>query len=481
VNKIINFLTANRIILALRILNTHTNSGVFDAIWYKSKYGIGGINPLLHFAIIGIHQGKYPNSRFDRTSYMVMNPDIALNKVDPLIDYLFKGWWEKKSISPADHLQSMLAKVIIPEQKKTQNNEKYNPESLDILWVIPDFRPGLGGHMVIFRMVSYLESKGHRVSIAINDPTHHRTSSEVLASINKSFFPFKGRITLINNELPELKGDAVIATDRFSCYIVQKMSGFRRKLYFVLDHETEFYPMGTEALISENTYSMGFDCLSCGEWLHRKMTHNYGAWSCKWNLAHDPNIYFPAATESRTHTTNRVCFYARHSTPRRAVELGFKAFEILAMRGVVFEVDMLGCDLGNIDLPYKYKSYPLLDAAALATLYQEAAIGMVFSATNHSIMNKEMMACGLPVIDLDVESVRAEFPEGVLKRTMPHPVAIADALEELLYDSFKRVALSKLGTNFANQFCWEDSGRIIEKAICERVTKTVAGSIPSNA
>ena len=480
-NRIINILKANRIILAARIIKTHKHSGVFDAIWYKNKYGISGINPLLHFAIIGIYQGKYPNSRFDRSSYMVMNPDIAIKKIDPLIDYLFKGWWEKKSISPADHLQSMLSKVIIPKQRKIQNTEKLNPECLDILWVIPDFRPGLGGHMAIFRMVSYLESKGHRVSIAINDPTHHRTSSEVLASINKSFFPFKGRVTLINGELPELLGDAVIATDRFSCYVVEKMSGFRRKFYFVLDHETEFYPMGTEALIAENTYSMGFDCLSCGEWLHRKMTLNYKAWSSKWNLAHDPNIYFPASIQARAKITNRVCFYARHSTPRRAVELGFKAFEILAKRGVDFEVDMLGCDLGSIDLPYKYRSYPLLDAAALAELYRGAAIGMIFSATNHSIMNKEMMACGLPVIDLDVESVRAEFPEGVLKRTMPHPVAIADALEELLNDSAKRVTLSKLGANFANQFCWEDSGKIIEKAICERVTRTMAGSIPSNA
>jgi hypothetical protein len=72
------------------------HSGAFDAIWYKHKYGIRGINPLFHFAFIGIHQGKYPNSRFDRSSYMVMNPDIAINKIDPLIDYLFRGWWEKK-------------------------------------------------------------------------------------------------------------------------------------------------------------------------------------------------------------------------------------------------------------------------------------------------------------------------------------------------------------------------------------------------
>jgi glycosyltransferase involved in cell wall biosynthesis len=163
------------------------------------------------------------------------------------------------------------------------------------------------------------------------------------------------------------------------------------------------------------------------------------------------------------------------------VELGFKAFDILSTRGIDFEVYMLGCDLGQITLPYKYKSYPLLNATELAQLYREAAVGMVFSATNHSIMNKEMMACGLPVIDLDVESVRAVFPDGVLKRAKTHPVAIADALEELLKNQDERAGLAVKGISFANQYTWEESGEIIEEAIRERVNATVNGSIPSNA
>ena len=36
-------------------------------------------------------------------------------------------------------------------------NKNIKPGSLDIHWVIPNFTPGLGGHMTIFRAIEYLE------------------------------------------------------------------------------------------------------------------------------------------------------------------------------------------------------------------------------------------------------------------------------------------------------------------------------------
>ena len=464
--------------LAIRIIKTHASSGVFDAIWYKNKYKISGINPLLHFAIIGIHQGKYPNSRFDRGSYIVMNPDIALKKMDPLIDYLFRGWWEKKSMSPADHLSSVFSMAIIPKQKKSLPNTEFLPDRMRITWVIPDFVPGHGGHMTIFRMASYLEKRGHQVELLISNPTHHHSAEEALQSINRYFLNFRGRVHLAKGALPEVKGDALIATDRQTCYTVDAMSGFHKKLYFVQDHESEFFPTGTEALLAENTYRMGFDCLSCGEWLNEMMSKKYGLTSRLWHLSHDRESYYLDKNEKRA--LNRIVFYARYTTPRRAVELGFKALDILANRGFKFEVDFFGADLGAPRLPYEYTSHGILDANALGRLYRHGTLGIVFSATNHSIINKEMMACGLPVVDLDVESVRAVFPEGVLMRAMPHPIAIADVLEKLLIDTDIRTSLSQKGVEYANQFTWEDSGRIIEEAIRERVQVSFHDNIPSD-
>ena len=65
-------------------------------------------------------------------------------------------------------------------------------------------------------------------------------------------------------------------------------------------------------------------------------------------------------------------------------------------------------------------------------------------------------------------------------RAMPHPIAIADVLEKLLIDTDIRTSLSQKGVEYANQFTWEDSGRIIEEAIRERVQVSFHDNIPSD-
>ena len=49
---------------------------------------------------------------------------------------------------------------------------------------------------------------------------------------------------------------------------------------------------------------------------------------------------------------------------------------------------------------------------ALARLYNEATVGLVISLTNYSLMPKEMMACGLPVVDVRHPSVVSVFGAG---------------------------------------------------------------------
>ena len=47
-------------------------------------------------------------------------------------------------------------------------NNNINPKSLHIHWVIPNFTPGLGGHMTIFRAIDYLERCGHQCTIWVH-------------------------------------------------------------------------------------------------------------------------------------------------------------------------------------------------------------------------------------------------------------------------------------------------------------------------
>ncbi len=339
---------------------------------------------------------------------------------------------------------------------------------LDITWVIPDFMPGAGGHMTIFRIASYLEKFGHNVRFLVQNPSVHKTGAAALETINKHFQPFSGTVQLFQGKTPDAQGDALIATDRFTCYPVNAMNRFTRKFYFVQDFEPSFYPVGTEALLSEATYHYDFDCLCAGEWLHRKMSDQFGRWSMSWPLAFDGNIYHLGQGES-IRQKNRIALYARYVTPRRAVELAFMALEILKNRNIDFEVDFFGWKLGKLDVDFQYRDHGILKSAELAKLYRESAIGVVFSATNHSLVNREMMACGLPVIDLNLDTVRSIFPAGTIALANPTPEDIADVMERLLSNEDERVLLSSRGQEHVRDLSWEKSARLVEGAIQQRV------------
>jgi hypothetical protein len=145
-------------------------------------------------------------------------------------------------------------------------------------------------------------------------------------------------------------------------------------------------------------------------WLHELATR-CGMWSLQWEQAADPKYYFESDSVPRLR--NHIAFYARQETPRRAVELGHLAFELLLRDGIDFHVDLFGSDTSVGTLPYRHTAYGVLDAVQLGGLYRRATIGMVFSTTNYSIIPREMMACGLPVIELNSESSRRSFPGGV--------------------------------------------------------------------
>ncbi|WP_149911033.1 glycosyltransferase family 4 protein [Agrobacterium tumefaciens] len=343
---------------------------------------------------------------------------------------------------------------------------------MDITWIIPDFKPGAGGHMTIFRIASYLEKFGHNVSFLIQNPSVHKTGDAARNTINAHFQPFSGTVELFSGETPTVSGDALIATDRYTCYAVNAMEQFRRKFYFVQDYEPLFYPAGTEALLTEATYSFDFDCLCAGEWLHNIMSEKYGRWSMHWPLAFDKAVYSPRP-DDRVRPNNRIALYARWVTPRRAVELAFMALEILRKRGVEFEVDFFGWKLGPQQVGFPYRDHGILDGPELAELYRQSTFGVVFSATNHSLVNREMMACGLPVIDLDLDTVTSIFPVGTIALAKPNPEGIADVMERLLKRPEERAALSLAGKSHVSDLSWETSARMVEKAVQERVTLVV--------
>ncbi|MDH0117653.1 glycosyltransferase [Rhizobium pusense] len=346
--------------------------------------------------------------------------------------------------------------------------KSYNNKCLDIHWIIPSFGRGAGGHTTIFRMVRFLEEFGHNQTIWIQnaagmDPQIARQRIiDWYAPIGK-----KVHVLFLPENINQLSGDVLIATDCWTAFPASQATKFKERFYFVQDLESEFHPAGSNRLIADATYDLGFAALCAGPWLEQKMRER-GLWARKWDLSADQGVYF-YLPKAEPGPELQIALYARPYTPRRAVEIAFAAMEVLAKRGRRFKVHLFGEENLKVDFNFPYEQHGILNHSELSQLYRRCDIGVVFSATNYSLIPLEMAACGLPVVELDCESTRAVFKNGEVTFAEATPYGVANAVEALADNPEKRNSQIQRALEFVAATSWEKSARDIEAAITERL------------
>ena len=447
----------------------------------------------MHFILYGTGEGRNPSRRFNTRWYLDFHSDLVEWKRNPLSHYILHGAREGRLPAPPEDGQDGAAEdfrptplatkqyndlrvsLEYPEVALVRRQREPNFESLDIHWVIPDFRPGAGGHMTIFRIVKLLAQFGHRQTIWIQDPSEHPTPKAARETMEKHFLVADAEFRFLPSDVSTIEGDAIIASDRWTVFPVAATRNFFRRFYLVQDYETHFYPAGSHALLTDFTYSIGLDCLCAGQWLNWLMGE-HGLWTMAWELATDSAMYFPPLSEQHR-DPSRIAYYSRITTTRRAVELGLLALEELARWGYKFGVDFYGASVDFHEPPYPHHYHGIISQMELGNLYRRSSLGLVFSSTNYSLVPREMMACRLPVVELDVDSVRSVFPEDVLLRVAPHPVAIAEGIAKLLDNEAARSQLADNALKYQAQFSWEKSARMIESALRERIAAAASGEL----
>lgn len=463
----------------------------FDAEFYLRNYDdirINKLNPLEHYIISGWKERRNPAQYFSTEFYLENNPDVAAAGINPFVHYLTVGKHESRKIKGVrdvgkngeiilyeDEASSLVSNPDISEILKLskskiveQISSNFNPDRMHIHWVIPDFTRGGGGHMTIFRMVRWLEFFGHECTVWILNPTVHKSGDEAYQNIVKHYQPIVANVFLISDEHYPAQGDALIATAWQTVNHVEQAAGFLEKFYFIQDFEPNFYPMGAMHLLAENTYKKGLAALCASTWLKALVELKYNGWARSFNLAYDPELY-NTQNVSRNNCKIKIAVYSRIGTARRAVELAFAGLEVLARTRNDFEVHLFG-DFHDFDsAPFHCVVHGILNPVALARLYKQSNIGMCFSATNYSLVPQEMMACGLPVVELDVESTRAIFPDNVVTWTKPDPYDIAERLSILIENHELRDVQALGALDWVGQFSWENSARIIEESIKDKL------------
>ena len=365
-----------------------------------------------------------------------------------------------------------------PQRLKPDWSQKNNIDyqSLDIHWVIPNFTPGLGGHMTIFRAIDYLERCGHKCTIWIHSELKGNDKPSRLSSLHKrvidqSFIPLQtDQVYMLGNNQDNLdlvSGDIIIATDRMSTYPVLGMKKFQKRFYFVQDYEPYFFARGSSSILTEQSYASknDFSCICASPWLKQKM-ESFGNSAISFPLAVDHSVYHSNNNQKRS--WHVIAFYVRRSTPRRLYELGLLALRALFDLGDYFEIITFGeDDLPDLGIPVKVRHAGILDAKALAHLYRQCTVGFVLSGTNYSLVPNEMMACGLPVVDIDAEHTRVSYQPNTAVLAEATPVGLASALSRLLNDASFRQITSRAGLNATEQLTWDGSNKLIENFLQE--------------
>jgi O-antigen biosynthesis protein len=278
--------------------------------------------------------------------------------------------------------------------------------------------------------------------------------------IRELFAPFEGPV---HKGFDEWHGaDVVLATGWQTVHPALRLTGCRARAYLVNDHEPDFYGASTERLLAQDSYRHDLYCIAASPWLRDLLISRYGAAAEAFQLGVDHATYHPRPASRRRDT---VVYYAREETARRAVASGLSGLAELHRRRPDVRIVLFGTGR-RINTSFPYQHLGILSRQQLSWLYSEATVGLCLSLTNFSLMPKEMLACGLPCVELAGVSGESIFgSDGPLELASLSPEDLANALERLLNDTELWQQRSQAGIEFVASHTWDRATDEVEAGL----------------
>jgi glycosyltransferase involved in cell wall biosynthesis len=215
----------------------------------------------------------------------------------------------------------------------------------------------------------------------------------------------------------------------------------KHKAYFIQDIEYLFYPVSDSYFGAMETYQKGLIHIARGEYIKQKLNTKYCI-----NFCADP-IYRPLEGFKKT---KAICYTYQPQKPHRCHQMALDALRIFKKNNPEYTVYLYGSDLNRSSQPEMYPEFinlGLLTFSDSNKLYNICELGVCFSPTNPSNIPYEMMAAGLPCLDLDTKN-KQDFPDNLLYLTVPNTFVIASKIEEILKDTDRLELASRAGLHF---------------------------------
>lgn len=338
---------------------------------------------------------------------------------------------------------------------------------LKIGWIVPGLIIGGGGHRNILRAAYHLERFGHDVRLYFSDT--NMSSIELRRAVREHFYAFNGPVSRFEGHADG--EDVMMATHWSTVALAEAVKdSIGEIMYFVQDFEPAFYPIGSEYLMAENTYRKKLYAICSGPWCEHLLKRDYEMEADHFRFPVDNEIYYPRPHLKKE---NRILFFAKPDMPRRCFLIGISALREVHRLRPDIEVMFFGSEAARshpLDFPVTFSGV-LPTIHDLADRYATSMVGMVFSTTNPSLVPYEMMACGLPVVDLGRpgNEVNYDSRDDLALLADPEPTIMARQIIAMIDKPGELEARAERGLAFAQSFPTEDEmARRVESLIVER-------------
>lgn len=303
---------------------------------------------------------------------------------------------------------------------------------------------GSGGVARIYAYAKALNLVGHQCDVYVFD-SGNRNVFELKK--DASNFYSVDDIDIVGGIKLNKDYNLIIATRWDTAKIVRDMAG-EKKAYFIQDFEACFNPVGDGTIFAENSYLYGLEAITYGRWLALKLHSEFGNMPNYCNFATDLTTFrVQQSMKGRIKNNPAICFIYQHDKPRRCPQLGIEALGIVKNLRPDVELYFVGSN-ESPQLWYDYTNMGMLTIEGLNALYNKCHVGLCLSSSNPSCNAFDMMAAGLPSVDLYRENNLFDIPSGGVLLAHQTPESIAEAILYLISNPEILLNMSDFGIDF---------------------------------
>lgn len=255
--------------------------------------------------------------------------------------------------------------------------------------------------------------------------------------------------------------DVVVAAGWTTVPSAMRVPDVGARAMLVLEHEPDRLALSAEREWATWALRQDLHALCASPWLAGLLEDRYNATASVFSIGVDHEHYRSLPTHRRD---DLVLLHADAGDPQRAAALGLLALEELHERRPGLELALYGDDR-ELATRFPHRHLGALSPAERAYAYSEATVGLSLSLGVPSPVTRDMLACGLPVVEIDQPASTEDLADAPALLARADPFALADATELLLDDLLERADRSRLGVEHVAGRTWAAAAAQVETGL----------------